>query len=78
MYDTPLPGHFDGERIRLDVPVTLKPNTRLLITVLSDQDTSKAEWLRIATQGLDRAYGPDEPEYSSDSVRERNAEYEGR
>ncbi len=31
-----LPAHFDGDRIRLDVEVTLKPDTRLLVTVLDE------------------------------------------
>lgn len=31
-----LPAHFDGDRIRLDVDVALKPDTRLLVTVLDE------------------------------------------
>ena len=36
---TTLPAHFDGKQILLDVDVTLKPNTRLLVTVLPDEIT---------------------------------------
>jgi hypothetical protein len=28
--------HFDGQQIQLDEPVELKPNTKLLVTVLED------------------------------------------
>jgi hypothetical protein len=33
-----VPAHFDGKEIKLDVPVSLKPNTRLLITILDQPD----------------------------------------
>jgi hypothetical protein len=36
---TTLPAHFDGKQILLDVEVDLKPNTRLLVTVLPDEIT---------------------------------------
>lgn len=31
---TTIPAHYDGENIQLDVPVTLEPNARLLVTIL--------------------------------------------
>lgn len=31
---TTIPAHFDGETIRLDVPIALQANARLLVTVL--------------------------------------------
>ncbi len=31
---TTVPAHFDGKKIQLDVPVTLEPNARLLVTIL--------------------------------------------
>ncbi len=33
-----IPAHFDGQLIQLDVDVALKPNTRLLVTVLGEDD----------------------------------------
>ncbi len=36
---TTVPAHFDGKEIKLDIPVELEPNTRLLITIL-DNDTT--------------------------------------
>ena len=32
-----IPAHFDGEHILLDEPVELKPNTKLIVTVLSEE-----------------------------------------
>ena len=34
-----IPAHFDGQQIRLDAEIALKPNARLLVTVL-DEDSS--------------------------------------
>ena len=72
---------FDGQHIKLDEPIALKPNTRLLVTVLPDQTTSDEEhrdWTALALQSLSRAYGPAEPEYTPDMLKEQNPNYEGR
>ncbi len=39
---TTIPAHYDGESIRLDVPVTLEPNTRLLVTILEPAEPTPA------------------------------------
>lgn len=36
---TTIPAHFDGQQVQFDVEVKLKPNTRLLITILPDETT---------------------------------------
>ena len=75
-----LPGHFDGEKVCLDEPFALKPGTRLIVTVLpeEEQDAERDEWLCLSGEGLAGAYGEDEPEYAIDLIREVNPEYEGR
>ena len=55
--------HFNGEQIVLDEPLDLQPNTRLLVTVLSDKDSGS--WYVIPEDGLAVAYGNDEPDYTS-------------
>jgi hypothetical protein len=74
-----LRAHFDGNHILLDEPFDLAPNTELLITVLRpgthDEDD---DWTRLSLEGLERAYGDDEPEYPLDLIREANPEYDGR
>ena len=37
-----IPAHFDGQAIQLDVNIALKPNTRLLVTVLDQADPHTA------------------------------------
>lgn len=73
-----LHAHFDGEQIRLDEPYELKPNTKLLVTVLPKQrsDNEREEWLRLSKNALENAYAEDEIEYSLDLIKEANPEYE--
>jgi len=37
-----VPAHYDGTQIRLDVEVELKPDTRLLVTILDGEPQSEA------------------------------------
>ncbi len=68
-----LPAHFDGERIQLDEPFSLAPNTKLLVTVLID--TEQEFWEQISLNGLDAAYGDDEPIYDLDDIKEPNPDH---
>ena len=68
-------GHFDGEHVLLDEPCELKPNTKVIVSVLQDDDD--ADWYLLGKKSLARAYADDEPEYSLDSLKELNPEYEG-
>ncbi len=74
-----LRAHFDGNQILLDEPFELEPNVKLIITVLpKSSDEERDDWARLSLESLARAYGDDEPEYSSDLIKEVNPEYEGR
>ena len=75
-----LRAHFDGKRIILDEPFELEPDTKLIVTVLLKQeaDSEREDWANLAMQALERAYGPDEPEYTPDMIKEANPEYKGR
>jgi hypothetical protein len=74
-----LRAHFDGDKIVLDEPYELEPDTRLIVTVLSkDSDQEREDWANLAMQGLARAYSDDEPEYTPDLIKEVNSEYKGR
>lgn len=73
--------HFDGQQVHLDEPCELKPDTKLLVVVVPDQDTPEDhdhdDWMLISRAGLERAYGEHEPEYSLDAIIERNPDYAG-
>jgi hypothetical protein len=62
--------HYDGSRVLLDEAVDLRPNTRLIVTVLEDSDQERDEFLGMASRALGMATGDDEVEYTeADLVR---------
>ena len=75
-----LPAHFDGERICLDEPFDLEPETKLIVTILPRQepDNEHEAWLLLSGQRLEDAYGKHEPEYSAALLKEVNPDYETR
>lgn len=74
--------HFDGKHICLDEPADLPLDTNLLITVVPQSEATlqaeREEWARFSLQNLERAYGPNEPEYDDSMLIEKNPNYEGR
>ena len=70
---------FDGQHIQLEEPYPIPPRTRMLVTLLPETTGDEAEfrkfWGQLAVQNLDRAYGPDEPEYTLDMIKEPNPDY---
>ena len=70
--------HFDGEHIKLDEPLNLEPNTKLMVTVLSVQDDERSSWQGLSAGGLASAYSEDEEEYSVSDLKVVNPAYERR
>ena len=73
-----VPAHFDGERILLDEPMELEPNTKLIVTILAKDNGDRDTWLALSGQCLKNAYSEAEEAYPVDSIKEANPEYEGR
>lgn len=73
-----LRAHFDGQNIQLDEPFSLPRDAKLIVTVISDVDDDHEVWGQSALANLERAYGPDEPGYPLELIKEANPEYEGR
>lgn len=73
-----IPAHFDGVHILLDKPYPLEPNTKLLVTVLPEEDEEREAWLPLSARRLADAYADDEPEYPLTSLREMNPNYDRR
>lgn len=72
-----VPAHFDGERILLDEPVELEPDTRLMVTILPNSGRGRNSWLRLSAARLSEAYDGDGDEYALDSIKDLNPEHEG-
>ena len=64
-----LKAHFNGDHIVLDEPFDLPPNSPLIVTLLPELDTERADWEALAGESLARAYGPDEPDYSLKDIK---------
>jgi hypothetical protein len=75
-----LRAHYDGEKIILDEPFELEPETELIVTIVQPGGLGEEhdDWLRLSMSGLARAYGDDEPEYTMDMIKEPNPDYDGR
>ncbi len=71
-----VPAHFDGKQILLDEPLDLKPNTKLIVTILPNNDHERESWLELSAETLQDAYSEDEEEYSTALIKELNPEYE--
>jgi hypothetical protein len=66
-----LKAHYDGERIVLDEPFDIPPNSPLMVTVLPASEAVVGEdWILAARNALSAAYGPEEPEYGPEDLRE--------
>ncbi len=62
--------HYDGSHVLLDEAVQLRPNARLIVTVLEDSDRERDEFLEMASGALGIACADDEVEDSeADLVR---------
>ena len=64
-----IPAHYDGTQVLLDEEVVLRPNARLIVTVLGDSDAEREDFLRVAANGLAGAWSEDEVEYSEADIR---------
>jgi len=56
--------HYDGSRVLLDEAIALRPNTRLMVTILEDADQERDEFLSMTSRALGAAFADDEVEYS--------------
>jgi hypothetical protein len=60
---TTVPAHFDGQQIQLDVNVQLKPNARLLITILPEEITYEQmlrDVMKVSEPSFARVWDNDE------------------
>ncbi len=67
-----LKAHYDGERILLDEPFEIPPNSALMVTVLAGaQEVMGNDWIEAAERAFSTGYGEDEPEYTAADLRRR-------
>ncbi len=60
-------------------PINIPEGTQIIVTLNSPSEIVKdAEWYDLSLQGLNRAYGDDEPDYDLSQIKGFNPDYEGR
>ena len=67
-----LRAHYDGEKIVLDEPFDLAPDSPLMVTVLpaaADAQSGHAQWTALSAHNLGRAYSDSEPDYTQADVK---------
>jgi hypothetical protein len=60
---TTVPAHFDGTQIKLDVDIALKPQTRLLVTILGEgASDEELTWsaMKISESSFSRVWDNEE------------------
>ncbi|HKK18754.1 MAG TPA: hypothetical protein VJ952_08745 [Opitutales bacterium] len=71
-----LSARYDGKHIVLEEPHNLHPGTPLLVTVLPATDAAfEGDFHSMVENGLNKAYGEDEPEYPDSMIAEPNPHY---
>ncbi len=64
---TSIAAHFDGEQVRLDEFVDIRPNTRL--TILEEGDPDREDFLALAATTFADSYGDGEVEYTEADLK---------
>jgi hypothetical protein len=73
-----LKAKFDGEKILLVEPYPLEIGAELLVTVPETEDEERQLWTQASHHFLAKAFSDNEPEYTSDMIKEHNPDYDGR
>lgn len=56
--------------------INLPDGTKIILTPLDLSEAEKNDWYNLSIQGLNEAYGEDEPEYTIENIKRQNPEYE--
>ncbi len=65
----------DSTHLELSEPIDTPSGSRIVVSLADRKELEDRElWLAASSQGLESAYGDDEPEYTLDMIREPNPE----
>jgi hypothetical protein len=68
---------IDSRHLKLMKPIKIAPGSTVLVTIEPAEGVAEAgEWYLLSAQGLENAYGEDEPEYSIKEIKVPNPEYQ--
>ncbi len=61
--------HYDGNQVMLDEDIDLRPDTKLIVTVLEDSNEERTDFLKLSSSSLAAAYSDDEIEYTEADIK---------
>jgi len=61
--------HFDGHQIMLDEDVDLRPDAKLIVTVLDDFNDERTDFYKLSLSALAASYDEDEIEYTEIDIK---------
>ena len=68
----------DSTHLELAQPIQVPPGAKVLVAIGAPELIAEEHqaWVQMSTQRLASAYGPNEPEYSSDLIKTPNPEFQ--
>ena len=68
---------IDSRHLKLKKPIKMASGSKVMITIESVEGVAEdLEWYFIASQGLEGAYGENEPDYPLNRIKIPNPEYQ--
>ena len=64
-----IPAHFDGNRVMLDEDIDLRPDAKLIVTVLDSCDDEHTDFCKLSLSALAAAYDENEVEYTEADIK---------
>ncbi len=68
---------MDANHLKLLYPIQIPPYSKIMIAIIWEKtdDSEDEGWFRLSRQGLEAAYGEDEPEYSEKMIKKINPDF---
>ena len=68
---------IDSRHLKLKKPIKIAPGSKVMITIEPAEGVADdREWYLLSSQGIEAAYGEDEPDYSLERIKVPNPEYQ--
>ena len=68
---------IDSHHLKLKKPIKIAPGSTILVTIKPAEGVAEdQEWYLLSSLGLEEAYSENEPDYSLESIKIPNPEYQ--
>ena len=68
---------IDSRHLKLKKPIQIPPGSEVMITIEPAEAIAEDQaWYTLSAGGLQAAYGENEPDYSLDTIKTPNPEYQ--